>query len=226
MEYKWIIDTKQVDIVVARYNENLDWLVNYSSICKIYNKGNDDINTNFKSIERLPNVGRESHTYLHHIIKNYDNLAKITLFIQGNISDHVPKDTMPIEYCTNLITSATINGYSKNAYCHNVGMMSATYDLKLHDKWPKLKDSGYCFGEWLTRVRNLAGKKYHIPFGSIQWYKNGIFAIDSKIIKYHPKAFYEQLAKMIDDHVDPEAGHYFERAWYEIFIGMYYSGDE
>jgi hypothetical protein len=215
----WIIDTKGVDIVVARYNENLEWLSPYSTICKIYNKGKDDTRDNFNTIEKIPNIGREAHTYLYHIIKNYDNLAKITLFTQGNISDHIPKDTTPIEYCTSLITSATIHGYSKNAYCHNVGIMSANYHLKLHDKWPELKDSGYCFGEWLNMVKTLARKTYNIPFGSIQWYKNSIFALDSKIIKSHPKEFYEQLAEMNND-INPEVGHYFERAWYEIFICM------
>jgi hypothetical protein len=221
----WIIHTKSVDIVVARYNENLEWLLPYSSICKVYNKGDDDINYityNFSSIEKIANVGREAHTYLYHIIKNYDNLAKITLFTQGNILDHIPKDTSPVEYCTSLITSATIHGCSENAYSHNVGMMSANYHLKLHDKWPELKDSGYCFGEWLNIVKTLAGKKYNIPFGCIKWYKNAIFALDSKIIKSHPKVFYEKLIEMNQDHSNPELAHYFERAWYEIFVCMHH----
>ena len=31
----------------------------------------------------LPNVGRESHTYLHHIVSNYDSLADWTVFSQA-----------------------------------------------------------------------------------------------------------------------------------------------
>ena len=33
--------------------------------------------------EKLPNVGRESHTYLYHIINKYETLPEITVFIQA-----------------------------------------------------------------------------------------------------------------------------------------------
>merc|ERR1719271_2253245 len=35
------------------------------------------------ALQHLPNVGRESHTYLSHIVKNYDNLARWTVFTQA-----------------------------------------------------------------------------------------------------------------------------------------------
>ena len=75
------IDKKKIEIVIARYNEDLKWLNPYISIATIYNKGSESecINNSIK----LPNVGRESHTYLYHIINNYDNLADRTIFFQG-----------------------------------------------------------------------------------------------------------------------------------------------
>ena len=36
----------------------------------------------------LPNVGRESHTYLHHIVNNYDKLADWTVFSQASEPMH------------------------------------------------------------------------------------------------------------------------------------------
>ena len=39
-------------------------------------------------VHQLPNVGREAHTYLHHIVSNWDNLAEYTLFLQGWPFDH------------------------------------------------------------------------------------------------------------------------------------------
>ena len=64
------------EIVIARYNEDLSWLNKIDKNIKItiYNKGNNNINFPFI---QLPNIGRESHTYLYHIINNYDNLADI-----------------------------------------------------------------------------------------------------------------------------------------------------
>jgi hypothetical protein len=81
----------KTEIVVARYNENLDWLkkIKKSKDLKItvYNKGKDDINIPYI---KLPNIGRESHTYLYHIINNYDNLSDQTIFCQGDPIFHSP----------------------------------------------------------------------------------------------------------------------------------------
>jgi hypothetical protein len=61
-------------IVVARYNENLEWTKNFLNVI-VYNKGNplsDDFNQKL-----LNNLGREGHTYY-------------TIFLQGNPFDHSP----------------------------------------------------------------------------------------------------------------------------------------
>ena len=73
----------KIEIVVARFNEDIEWTKDYNEYVKIYNKGIFN-----KKYENLPNIGRESHTYLHHIIGNYKNLSDFTLFVQGNPFDH------------------------------------------------------------------------------------------------------------------------------------------
>lgn len=71
------------DVVVARYNENVDWCKNFkNSRVFIYDKSG--INNGWIN---LPNVGREAHTYLTHIINNYDNLSEYVCFLQGNPFD-------------------------------------------------------------------------------------------------------------------------------------------
>ena len=64
---------KTVDIVIARYEEDLSWLnelpINYDRLF-IYNKGSPITFPDAYIIE-LPNLGRESHTYFHHVIHNY-----------------------------------------------------------------------------------------------------------------------------------------------------------
>tara|TARA_A100001015_G_C14323310_1_gene456449 strand:+ start:101 stop:412 length:312 start_codon:yes stop_codon:yes gene_type:complete len=71
---------KDFQIVVSRYNEDISWTEKYSPHVIIYNKGVDSI----QNAISLPNVGRESHTYLYHIISNYHNLAERTIFVQGS----------------------------------------------------------------------------------------------------------------------------------------------
>jgi hypothetical protein len=84
----------KIEIIIARYNEDLSWLKKIPKSIKItiYNKGLDDIEIpGVKyNIIKLPNIGRESHTYLYHVIQNYDNLSDKTIFCQGDSIFHSP----------------------------------------------------------------------------------------------------------------------------------------
>ena len=78
-----------MDIVVARYNTDefyklTDMFINSNVI--VYNKGCDMD----KPCIRLHNTGRESHTYLYHIVNNYNNLNDYTVFIQDDTENHIP----------------------------------------------------------------------------------------------------------------------------------------
>ena len=70
-----------IELVVARYLEDLSWLRNIPPQIspRVYDKS---------PTGNLPNVGREAHTYLHHICENYGNLADLTIFAQGKPFDH------------------------------------------------------------------------------------------------------------------------------------------
>ena len=81
------------ELVVSRYNEDVAWLKQINCVDKItlYNKGNDiDI-----PYIRLDNTNREAHTYFYHIVSNYNNLADVTLFCQGNPFEHMQRDITP-----------------------------------------------------------------------------------------------------------------------------------
>lgn len=80
---------KTLEIVVAHFNENISWLakllqedqVAKDAYVAVYAKGSEQME--LKSfpdararLEYLPNVGREAHTYLSHIVQNYDQLAR------------------------------------------------------------------------------------------------------------------------------------------------------
>lgn len=76
------VDCEKTELVVARYDEDIDWLKQLPNIkISVYDKGEGESN-------RLPNIGRESHTYIHHIIKNYDVMNDWTLFSQADPFDH------------------------------------------------------------------------------------------------------------------------------------------
>ena len=71
-------------LVVAHYKEDLNWLnrINQDVVKFIYHKDTNltDYREKLQVTEnefQLCNVGRESHTYLKHIIDNYDDLYEI-----------------------------------------------------------------------------------------------------------------------------------------------------
>ena len=63
-------------IIVAKYKEDISWLEEMDkSHIYLYDKGSTENNLlqGFAHYEQRPNVGRESETYLYHIINNYEN---------------------------------------------------------------------------------------------------------------------------------------------------------
>ena len=84
---------KTLDIVIAKYKEDISWvndIPNYLNNVQlrkfVYSKNENESNSDYI---RLPNFGREAHTYLHHIIKNYDDFAEYTMFSQGDPRIHI-----------------------------------------------------------------------------------------------------------------------------------------
>lgn len=66
-------------IVVAKHREwNISWISNLTEAV-VYTKGKE-----------IANYGREASTYLHHIIRYYDNLADYTIFCQADPFPHDP----------------------------------------------------------------------------------------------------------------------------------------
>ena len=74
-----------MDVVVTRFNENIDWTCNLPYSTWIYNKGLPHLK---QTVIPLPNFGREADTMLHHIIQQYDCLSETTAFLQADPFDH------------------------------------------------------------------------------------------------------------------------------------------
>lgn len=74
-----------VNIVVAKYNENIEWTKKLHHKITIYDKSENPVDGSIK----LKNVGREGETFLYHIVNNYHNLDDVTVFLQGNPFEHL-----------------------------------------------------------------------------------------------------------------------------------------
>lgn len=72
-------------VVVAKYREDISWLKSCPHQPVVYDKSGEA-----GPHVGLPNVGREAHTFAHHVAANYDRLPEVTFFVQGKPFDHVP----------------------------------------------------------------------------------------------------------------------------------------
>ena len=218
-----------VEIVIARYNESLLWLNEYPFTefeYIVYNKGdNENFNkTNVKKIVQIQNVGRCDHTYLYHIIHNYNNLSGITVFFPGSI-DIDYKKNKAIQLLNNII-----NSNYKNAYFlgnnDNVKELHKNFTL---DEWKCSHSENVLKNNESTllkcKLRPYA-KWYRYFFGNIQakWSTFcGIFSIDKRDIIQHNINRYIRLIHTVNTHSNPEAGHYIERSWGAIFYPLIYT---
>ena len=195
---------KNIEIVVARYNENLDWLNYYSPFMTIYNKGDNMVNP--EEI-KLNNIGREAHTYLTHIIDNWDHLADKTFFCQGDVSDH---STYPIyEY---LFNSHHLN---INLDCHQSTCYQFWGHLIIHN--PKylidFSYSPYTFGHWW----DYYVRKPRPSILNFKWASGANFSVSRELIKQNSLEYYINLRNSLRECLNPEEGHFFERSWFYIF---------
>jgi hypothetical protein len=78
---------QDIEIVIARHDEDINWSDMYSSIRTVYDKpgknGQHLSNSTAGKVVRIPNLGRESYTYLYHVVNNYYSLAEVTVFTQA-----------------------------------------------------------------------------------------------------------------------------------------------
>lgn len=115
-----------IEFVVAKYKEDIEWTKIISNAkVTIYDKENG----------QLPNVGREAHTYIHHIVENYDNLSDITIFLQGDPFIHLNKDFSGFENVTNYLFTKTGPFFQSDKMLEASGFTRITY-LYLFGKIP------------------------------------------------------------------------------------------
>lgn len=93
------------ELVIARYREDLSWLRALGLPATVYNKGPElapgvltpQAWPSGARVIPLPNIGREAHTFLTHIINEYEQLPEWTAFLQGDPFAHLapPQEPRP-----------------------------------------------------------------------------------------------------------------------------------
>jgi hypothetical protein len=212
----------KIEIVISRYNENLEWLKNSSFEnypITIYNKGiNNNFYNNNYNIINLKNVGRCDHTYFYHIINNYNNLADITLFLPGSCNlEYKYIKALTILDIIKKAKKTVLSGY----YIYD--LKNNLYDFIL-DVWKSSDEQNIIAN---TNDNHKLTPSNIRPYG--KWYENnfgnkkndwitflGIHAIKKDHLLKNSKEYYIKFLKELEVSSNPEVGHYIERSYSAI----------
>jgi len=190
-----MVTTRQLEIIVARYKEDISWLNNIKNIKykSVYNKF-------YLENISLPNIGREAHTYLYHIYNNYDNLSEINLFSQGD----------PIFHCPDFISRVNNLDLDKIRLPYFFG---STGIENCHGNNDSRHPNGlpiYYFLDLLFDKKVSPNDRFTVPYGAI-------FLVSKEIILHRPKDFYGFLLKFTTNETTPIEAYIIERLWPFIF---------
>lgn len=208
-------EIESFEVVVARYNEDLSWIKKEFPNEKVivYNKGEDDLNLPSNcTIIKLPNLGREAHTYLYHIIHNYHNLAERTLFLQGSQEAERYRVFFPLKRykfiastnCRNIISSHCFLMEEKFS---RDGLLDLT-----KTKWSDTVMRDYDFIGFKHKFIETNHKKSSSFYGNY----GAIFAVDADKILRNDLEYYKNIFSTLNNK-SPIEGHYMEKLWDLVF---------
>jgi len=191
-----------LELVVARYDEDLAWLKRVPKDFRItiYDKG-DGASGGIP----LLNEGREAHTYLRHLSERYDSLAELTVFVQGHPFDHAPDLHKQLK--------AYAEGAESIGDFYWLGFLADTDDprgRRLFVPWSKNPER-----------KELQLEEFHRElFGgpgpdAYRFFVGAQFAVTRDAAHRRPRKFYEKAADLAMRF--PLAPHCFERCWDRVF---------
>jgi len=158
---------KDFEIVIARYDEDLEWCKNYLKFTTVYNKGNDlDIDCDkFK----IPNIGHLADTILKHIIFNYNNLSNVTFFTHGSFNyrnDQIIRETKPCHKTFESFIHLNPNHiefmeryemqFNKNLRFYNYPLNMEQVYIKIFKRpFPNIRPMKFAIGKWMSVGKNI-----------------------------------------------------------------------
>jgi len=192
-----------LELVVARHTEDLAWLRRVPSAftVTVYDKGRPTL----PDTTPLPNLGREAHTYLHHLAERHDTLADTTVFVQGHPFDHAPD--------LHKILRSLADGTFTVPDFHWLGFLADTDDprgRRLFVPWSKNPERHELqLDDFHQQLFGTPGPPAYRFFVGAQ------FIITRPIAHHRTPAFYAQARDLAANF--PLAPHCFERCWDRVF---------
>jgi Protein of unknown function (DUF3431) len=202
-----------VELVVARYREDVGWLRNIPKSIRVslYDKGEEPVASGLVPAahhERLANVGREAHTYVHHILTRWDDLADVLVFVQGR----------PFDHCSDLHPTLRTLALSPGQIISESGFRWLGFLIDTDD--PRGRRLYVPWSKNPERIELAVDEFYVALFGRevpewFRFYGGGQFVVRRELVLARGRAFWERAMRLAMDF--PDAAHCFERTWDHVF---------
>jgi hypothetical protein len=196
------------ELVIARYLEDLAWSeqIRPEVAITVYNKSPDPTpGWNIANWINVPNEGREAETYLRHILRNYETLADLTFFVQGDPFPHAPE-------LVHQITGGEYDTFQALAHWHPVD-----------NQWGEPHHGGLPVGPAYEAIFGRSSPP-HFEFGA-----GACFAVARHAVHSKPLAFYRYAFTQCQALFPREYPWIMERLWPRLFLdplGGSYAGGE
>ena len=224
------IKKKSIEIVISRYNENLEWTTKkpfnkYQYI--VYNKGDDEEyeKTNVSQSYKIKNQGKCDHTYMYHLYHHYEKLSDIVIFLPGCVGD------VYFKYSKAKILIELIEKYNEAFfivdYKSHTNILDEYYYFKVDDYKSMTATN-------LEKNENINFRLSKVrPYG--KWYEQnfdypitnvtlfGIFSVNKRDIYNHQKEEYYKHMKSLEGAINDELSHYFEKSWEAVFYPLQFT---
>lgn len=193
-----------------------EWVRGMWSESIVYNRSTP-VEERFLKMVNVSSEGGVMKQFLRYILDHYEVLADVTIFVAGNIQDHIScvskyvKSTYPTDpntFLDRLTQEAKQMGTSQN--------FSTTYPFQVSSSFRqlhvigKIHDTGMPFGNWFYQLFG------HFPEGDFYAFPSACFAIRQDRILQRPKAFYDFLLQNLHLPCN-EFMYYMDRIWYYMF---------
>jgi hypothetical protein len=190
-------------LIVSHYEQDISWAHTMSNFFNtiIYDKSEKE-----SGLIKLENIGREPHTYMCHIIENYNSLAEWTIFSQDNPFVHV-NGWLDIILGDEIIWDANATFKQKGMYFFsNMGLLTSDQNGAPHHR-----------GLPIAKLWDITFEEKCPPY--IEFSPSCHCIIHRNNILTRPITFYQNIKQILED--NPIAPWALERYISYIFNPSY-----
>jgi hypothetical protein len=208
--------------VVTSYKTDFSWIDNYTSNYIIYDKSGELQETD--RIKHQVNVGYNIYDLCYFIIKHYDNLPDVCVFIKSNVFKHCNEDKFNILIQNNNFTPIESYEHLPVSEVHVKGADGGF--MEINNSWyiqSHINSHGKEVNRFLRTYNQFLRKVFNNPVYPdwVRFAPGGNYIVPKENILFYSKEFYKRLMSYVDYHQIPSEAHIIERALYTIFTNQF-----